>query len=101
MDDGTAIRELSFVLSRADDEDLIEDFLRSILTDAEIHEIASRWSLVRMMDAGSSQRQIARELGLSLCKITRGSRELKKDHSAFKQMIDLFKQLSPRERAGA
>jgi TrpR family trp operon transcriptional repressor len=34
------------------------------------------------------QRKIAEELGLSLCKITRGSRELKKEGSAFRVLLD-------------
>jgi TrpR family trp operon transcriptional repressor len=47
-----------------------------------------------MLDTGASQRAVARRLGLSLCKITRGSRELKKRHSAFKQMIDRYRLLT-------
>jgi len=35
-----------------------------------------------------AQRKIAEELGLSLCKITRGSRELKKEGSAFKALLE-------------
>lgn len=85
-----AFIELSTALSRSDDPLLIADFLRCLLTKAEIREIAARWALVREIDSGTTQREIAREMGLSLCKITRGSKELKKDHSPFKQMIDLY-----------
>jgi TrpR family trp operon transcriptional repressor len=35
-----------------------------------------------------SQRKIAEELGMSLCKITRGSKELQKRDSAFKTVLD-------------
>ncbi|HOO70832.1 MAG TPA: Trp family transcriptional regulator [Spirochaetota bacterium] len=86
------IKDISLVLAASDDARLIEKFLRSILTENEIAEISSRWELVRMLDEGISQRKIAEKLGLSLCKITRGSKELKKNPSAFKQMIDLYKQ---------
>ncbi|NLK61659.1 MAG: transcriptional regulator, partial [Treponema sp.] len=41
-------------------------------------------------DVGTTQREIAKKMGLSLCKITRGSRELKKEDSPFKKMIDLY-----------
>ncbi|HUZ18107.1 MAG TPA: Trp family transcriptional regulator [Spirochaetia bacterium] len=86
-----ALDELAAVLARTDDPTLIKDFLQSILTSSEVSEVATRWALVRLMDGGMSQRQISRELGLSLCKITRGSKELKKRNSAFKQMITTYR----------
>ncbi|MCK5735797.1 MAG: transcriptional regulator, partial [Spirochaetaceae bacterium] len=54
--------------------------------------ISSRWTLVRLIDRGMSQRNISKELGLSLCKITRGSRELKKENSPFAHMIHLYQE---------
>ncbi|MBF9017681.1 MULTISPECIES: Trp family transcriptional regulator [unclassified Oceanispirochaeta] len=88
-----AIKELSAVLAESNDTALIEDFLCSLLTPNEIKEVASRWALVKLITEGMSQRKIAEKLGLSLCKITRGSRELKKENSSFKSMIDLYSQL--------
>lgn len=92
----TALEELSTALARTDDPRLIREFLLSILTGYEADEIATRWALVRLIDCGMSQRSIAKALGLSLCKITRGSRELKKDGSAFQQMVDCYKSVSER-----
>lgn len=86
-----ALDELASVLAHCDQPQLIGEFLRSILTATEIKEIATRWALVRLIDLGMSQRTIARELGLSLCKITRGSKELKKKNSAFRQMVESYK----------
>jgi TrpR family trp operon transcriptional repressor len=71
-DEDDAFRELVLALSRTDDSNLIEDFLKSLLTDNEVYEVASRWALVKLIDNGVTQRQISRDLGLSLCKITRG-----------------------------
>jgi TrpR family trp operon transcriptional repressor len=84
------LREISWVLADTDDERLIEEFLESLLTRYEIDEISSRWELVKLLHGGMTQRSIARRLGLSLCKITRGSRELKKANSPFKIMIDRY-----------
>jgi len=84
-----AIREMSRLLARVKDEALIEGFIRSILTANEVREISSRWELVKRLDRGQSQRRIARDLGLSLCKITRGSRELKRTASPFRRMVRL------------
>lgn len=85
-----ALKELSLALSKADDKELIEEFLRCILTESEIGEVSSRWTLVRRIKDGHTQRGIAKDLGLSLCKITRGSKELKKENSAFKRVIDIY-----------
>ena len=77
------LADLSSTLSRVEDSALIEDFLRCLLTPAEIADIAGRWALVKELQQNKSQREIAKDLGISLCKITRGSRELKKENSAF------------------
>jgi TrpR family trp operon transcriptional repressor len=63
----------------------------SILTRNEIGDLSSRWSLVNLLSCGVSQREIAKRLGISLCKITRGSRELKKKNSALKRFVDEHK----------
>jgi TrpR family trp operon transcriptional repressor len=84
------IREIALVLARLEDAALVEDFLESILTPREVSEVARRWELVKLLDQGVSQRAVARRLGMSLCKITRGSRELKKRNSAFKRVLDTY-----------
>jgi TrpR family trp operon transcriptional repressor len=81
------IREIAAVLARVQDPELIAAFLRSILTRRELEEVGGRWELVKRLARGESQRAIARRLGMSLCKITRGSRELKKKNSAFRRVL--------------
>jgi TrpR family trp operon transcriptional repressor len=66
---------------------LIKDFLRCLLTPAETADIAARWALVKALEQKIPQRKIAKILGLSLCKITRGSREMKNPHQAFQKML--------------
>ena len=87
------IEEIVRVLSNLKDQKLMKKFFESILTPNEINDISSRWELVKLLDQGCSQREIAKKLNLSLCKITRGSKELSKKHSAFKKCIDLLKEL--------
>jgi TrpR family trp operon transcriptional repressor len=84
------IEQVASVLSKIQNRRLIMDFLECLLTKKEIEEISGRWELVKMLDKGWSQRRIARELRMSLCKITRGSQELKKRNSAFKRVLDEF-----------
>lgn len=84
-----SLPELADLFHRSDDPELVERFLREILTPSEIAAISDRWELVKRLDEGLTQRTIATDLGLSLCKITRGSRELKKPGSAFRALLDL------------
>jgi TrpR family transcriptional regulator, trp operon repressor len=82
------LEEMASAFASADPA-LIKEFFYSLYTPAEADEIAKRWALVKEIARGRPQREIAKELGLSLCKITRGSRELKKEDSAFKKMLVL------------
>ena len=84
------IAEIAAVLARVEDPRLIAAFLRSILTRRELQEVGGRWELVKRLARGESQRAIARRLGMSLCKITRGSRELKKKNSAFRRVLSEY-----------
>ena len=87
------IKEISVILSRLDDATEIELFLQSILTSNEAKTISSRWEIVKRIDQGVSQRKIAGELHLSLCKITRGSRELKKSNSVLKKILKRYRSI--------
>ncbi|MGO8692050.1 MAG: Trp family transcriptional regulator [Rectinemataceae bacterium] len=80
--------EMARALAAATPE-LVQDFLYSLFTPSEADEIAKRWALVKEIAKGTPQREIAKALGLSLCKITRGSRELKKEGSSFRRMLAL------------
>src|SRR6056297_2467678 len=83
-DEKKPLGELAAALAACDDAHMIENFLSGLFTEAEVGEMGKRWSLVRLLEDGMSQRNIARSLNLSLCKITRGSKELKKEDSAFR-----------------
>lgn len=87
--DQDLLAEVSQALARCDDPQVIQDFLMSWFTAREVQDMHSRWRLVQDLMRGHSQRRIAQDLGVSLCKITRGSKELKKSDSAFKKMLDL------------
>ena len=82
------LAELTALLHQLPDPGLGERFLRELLTPAEIEGISYRWELLKRLDRGQSQRAIAAELGLSLCKITRGSRVLKQPDSATRTVLD-------------
>jgi TrpR family trp operon transcriptional repressor len=85
------LSELAGTLAKTGDPELIESFLRCLLTPAETADVAARWALVKALDKKIPQREIAKNLGLSLCKITRGSRELKKTGSGFQRILEILK----------
>ena len=82
------VDELVKVLSDIPDEKTLKRLLRELFTPAEIQDVALRWRLMKMLHKGIPQREIASELGISLCKITRGSRVLKTRNSVSKKILE-------------
>ena len=87
------LAELASALAKTKDPVLIKDFLRCLLTPAETADIAARWALVKSLEQKIPQREIARTLGISLCKITRGSKEMKNPCMAFQKMLAAARKL--------
>ena len=83
------LSELASALAAAKDARLIEDFLRRLLSPAETADIASLWALLKALERKIPQREIARTLGISLCKITRGSREMKNPSQSLQKILAL------------
>jgi TrpR family trp operon transcriptional repressor len=87
-EDDQAFAEICGILAESSDASLVTAFLTQMLTPNEVTEIARRWRLLRLLHQGHSQRDVASALHLSLCKITRGSKELKRPGSALKKLLD-------------
>ncbi|MDD4628165.1 MAG: Trp family transcriptional regulator [Candidatus Peribacteraceae bacterium] len=64
-----------------------EMLLQDILTPQELESVAERWQLIQALASGKPQRDIARDLKLSISKITRGSRMLKYGSGGFKHFL--------------
>jgi TrpR family trp operon transcriptional repressor len=88
------IEELCRVLAETKDRKMLESFFSCLLTPAEMADIAARWALVKALRDGQPQREIAKTLGVSLCKITRGSRELKTPGSGFSRILAVLDNLN-------
>lgn len=82
--------ELAQVLADIDDTALMNRFLEEILTPSEKKDISLRWQLLKDLHAGKTQRDIAAEYRISLCKITRGSKILKNDKSVTKKLLQRY-----------
>lgn len=87
------IKELCSLIKKSNDEVFLYDFFTCLFTKPELKDIANRWLLVKEIDEGTTQREIAKKYNLSLCKITRGSKELNKTDSAFRKMLEMLKNM--------
>lgn len=82
------LHELSTIISEMNNSEEVEEFLRQLLTPPEQTMIERRWELVKLLHKGVPQREIAGRLGMSLCKVTRGAKELKKEESVFRRILE-------------
>lgn len=79
--------ELCKLVCETTDVNLLSEFLHCLFTPAERQDFAKRWIIVKELNKGVTQREIAKKFNMSLCKITRASKELKKQDSAFVKML--------------
>lgn len=84
------IKEICFLLAGIQDKDLIYDFFGCLCTKSELKNFSKRWQLVKELYKGTTQREIAEKYNMSLCNITRGSREIKKENSAFPKVLAIL-----------
>jgi len=76
------------VFTEIQDLNTMQKFFNEILTPTEKETIQLRWDLMKRLHEGESQRHIAAELGISLCKITRGSKILKDKQSVTSRLLN-------------
>ncbi len=84
----TVDKELLRVISEIKEIDDLNSFFEDILTPAELEDISLRWKLLKDLHQGVTQRKIAQKYGISLCKITRGSKVLKKKESVTLKILN-------------
>ncbi len=82
--------ELVRVFAEIRDKAKMAAFLREILTPKEISDLSMRWELLKDLFAGETQRHIAAKHRISLCKITRGSKILRKKDSTTLQLLKKY-----------
>jgi len=65
----------------------MQKLFEELFTMKEKYDLALRWRLMKELYDGKSQRDIAHDLGISLCKITIGSKILKQSDSQMNQLL--------------
>lgn len=81
------LKELYELFAAVSNEKEAEKLLKDILTPQELSSLAERWQLIQMLDAGVSQREIAKKLKISISKITRGSRMMQYGSGGFAHFL--------------
>jgi len=62
--------------------------LGNLLTPSEYEALLKRWTILRLLREGVSQREIARRIGGSLCNVTRGARLMHEKNCAAASLMD-------------
>ncbi|OGV72252.1 MAG: hypothetical protein A3K19_21615 [Lentisphaerae bacterium RIFOXYB12_FULL_65_16] len=81
-------QELVDLFRSAQSEAELDTLLEGVLTPQEIEEISLRWRLMTRLVSGQTQRQISKELGVSLGTISRGSRLLQYGPPRFRDYVE-------------
>jgi TrpR-related protein YerC/YecD len=76
---------------RLDSPDMAQRFLRDLCTLGELHDLAQRWAVVRLLDAGMHYAEISRRTGASTATITRIASWLNHGEGGYREMLDRFK----------
>lgn len=80
--------EMCEVLCKIRQPEQMQCFLEEVLTPAERKDLGLRWQLMEMLQEGIPQRKIAADLGISLCKITRGAKILRDPASVSQRYLE-------------
>lgn len=81
------LEELVQIFANETDKQKMRQLMKELFTPAELTDFAKRWYLMKEIYKGTSQRKIAKDMEVSLCKITRGSKVLKNSDSLFRKIL--------------
>lgn len=70
------MQDLIHFLREADNDVVLEQKLAALLTPNEISEMQRRLQIFALLKEGKPQRDIAKQLGVGIATVTRGSRAL-------------------------
>ncbi len=92
------VEALLQAILRLDDLIAAERFFRDLCTLTELHDMAQRWAVVRLLDAGLHYAEISRRTGASTATITRIASWLNHGEGGYRGMLD---KLDAASRAGS
>ena len=83
----TNYEDLISIFDKTTDPEEMKKLFEEMLTPSERKDLVLRWNLMKDLYRGLPQREIAASYGISLCKITRGSKILKQKDSYCKRLL--------------
>ena len=86
------IKKIAQIFSNLSTNNEVENFLNEIFTQNELETLSKRWRIMELLFQGKTQREIAQELNVSLCKVTRGSKILKDENAITTKILKKEKQ---------
>jgi Trp operon repressor len=87
MEYQSTYEDLIKIFTNITDEGDMVALFEDLFTPAELKDFTLRWELLNELYQHVPQRQIAKELQISLCKITRGSKILKNPESPIRKEL--------------
>ena len=81
LTDMKELEEICQIISGLKTVEEIKEFLIGIFTDTELVTLSKRWRILKMLNNGYTQREIAKNLNVGLCCVTRGARVIKDKNS--------------------
>lgn len=80
--------DLFDAILRLETREQAERFVRDLCTINEIHDMAQRWAVVRLLDAGMHYAQISRQTGASTATITRIASWLHHGEGGYREALE-------------
>jgi TrpR-related protein YerC/YecD len=84
-------RELFEAILRLEDADEAAAFFRDLCTLGELHDLAQRWAVVRLLDQGMHYAEISRRTGASTATITRIAQWLHHGEGGYARALERMK----------
>ena len=86
------INELFGAILRLETVSEAEQFFRDLCTLGELHDMAQRWAVVRLLDAGMHYAEISKRTGASTATITRIASWLHHGEGGYRVMLERFRE---------
>jgi TrpR-related protein YerC/YecD len=84
-------QELFEAILRLEDADEASAFFRDLCTLGELHDLAQRWAVVRLLDQGMHYAEISRRTGASTATITRIAQWLHHGEGGYARALERMK----------
>ena len=90
-----AAGELFEAILRLDNPDEVSAFFRDLCTLGELHDMAQRWAVVRLLDAGMHYAEISHRTGASTATITRIAQWLRHGEGGYATALERLHKVGP------